>query len=1590
MKKLYFLLLLLSFKVTGISQNLTEHLIESGQSYDVVNSHSADMDNDGDKDVFTIQQTNSISWYENLGSGNFAFQRLITTKAMGAKDINTGDFDGDGDLDLVSASATDNKIAWYENLGNGYFSNTLIIDNALLSAVDVEVADVDNDGKIDVIAAGQLADQIVWYKNLGNGQFAQKQLIDAFTRVVNIKVADIDNDGFKDILAFTGSGYAVKWWLNKTDGTYEYMGTVNNSSADTRATLLTDTDSDGDLDLIIANSTNLKLYKFDNDIQDFFLPSTVYNNNDVVTMASADIDNDGDQDFVYGEVSPDAYELSWLENDGTGSYTFRVIRNTREDINSVNTEDYNNDGIIDIVYASGGTNRVNFVKGLGSDAFAPFKTISSNVQDYLHGMSPVDLDSDGDLDVVSTNGSSYGDPNRLDEEKLAWYENLGDEGFSRQKIIALQDSLGSPGFFNTADYDNDGDQDIIALNSLSGYAQVMLNDGNETFVSLSTIGSSFFEEILSYDSGDIDNDGDIDVVASIKDFNLSFIAWYENLGDGTFYQMQELVSDRDYLGGDVTINLLDFDGDGKLDIYASLYYMNKVVWYKNLGSATFGSPTELNSDIDSPSSILFDVDNDSDLDIVTVSRFDHKIVWQRKTGSTYSAEILIDSNLLFPDGLQIGDFDGDGLKDLFINHNYEMLWYKNLSGGNFSAHMHVMPLYQGVAVNPLVDMNNDSKLDILVGEIFKAKISWFENVGSACVTKVIQLNDTICQGSSYAFNGENIFEAGTYVDTLLTSNLCDSVVILNLRVKTNGCVLATCNELYISEYIKGSSFNKAIEIYNPTNENIDLSTYSVNVYINGSTTPTNSITLSGIIYADSTFVIAHPTSAVGILNMADLQTSALNFNGNDAIALTKDITNIDVIGQIGFDPGSAWTDSGISTNGMTLIRKYTNTSGNISNSAYLPSLYFDALPLDDFTNLKMHSSECQLTLCNTDSTLMVRICQGDSYTFNGNSYSNTGVYFDTIPNASLCDSVVTLNLSVNSSLKYVDTYICSNETYLFNGQNLSTPGVYFDTLANIYGCDSVVKLTLRVYQSVNYTLNQTICFGESIVVNGTTYSSSITGAIETFPNAGSNGCDSIVTINLTVRPMITGVDVRHTCGPLTWINGVTYSTNNTTATHLLPNASHFGCDSLVTLNLTIHGATSGTHTVSACESYTWINGLTYSNDNNTATHTLVGANQYGCDSIVTLNLTINLINSSLDVVTACQSYTWMNGVTYTSNNSTASFTLPNATVTGCDSIIYLELTILPAAHGTDFRNECAPFTWINGVSYSTNNTTATFALDNAAASGCDSIVHLNLSIIPPANGNDVRSECAPFTWINGITYTANNSIATFTLDNTAASGCDSIVHLMLTIIPPSVSNDVQSACESFTWIDGNTYTASNSTAIFTIPNGAASGCDSIVHLNLTINSVNSTITNSNNTLSSTVNGATYHWIDCATNTPINGATNQSFTPTVNGSYAVIATKNECVDTSACMVINNVGQNELTSTSKIILYPNPTTESTTLNLNDFSNVSIEVLDLSGKIIFKSEKINTQLYSIPSLQFAKGVYMIHVFNEEINENFELVKL
>ncbi len=289
----------------------------------------------------------------------------------------------------------------------------------------------------------------------------------------------------------------------------------------------------------------------------------------------------------------------------------------------------------------------------------------------------------------------------------------------------------------------------------------------------------------------------------------------------------------------------------------------------------------------------------------------------------------------------------------------------------------------------------------------------------------------------------------------------------------------------------------------------------------------------------------------------------------------------------------------------------------------------------------------------------------------------------------------------------------------------------------------------------------------------------------------------------------------------------------------------------------------------------------------------------------------------------------------------------------------------------DSISSCTPFTWIDGNTYSSSTNTPFVSYTDV--NGCDSIIKLNLTILSNGSVDSVSTCQNSYTWIDGNTYTTNNSTASYTYVN--MNGCDSVVTLNLTFDEIS-STDTIVSCDPITWIDGNTYSASNYSASYTYTNGAVNGCDSVVYLHFTLDVVNPGLAYYNASLQAfPPSGYTYQWIDCGNgNTPIVGETNATFTPTINGNYAVIVANSNCSDTSSCLLVDDIGINEINNFT-FSLYPNPVTNKLFISLNKVLDFEVRVIDIQGRIVY-SNKLQSNQVIIDVALLNQGVYFVEV--------------
>jgi hypothetical protein len=284
--------------------------------------YATDIDGDGDMDVLSASLLDDkIAWYENTdGAGSFGAQDVISTAADAARSVYATDIDGDGDMDVLSASNADDKIAWYENTdGAGSFGAQDVISTAADAAWSVYATDMDGDGDMDVLSASGSDDKIAWYENTdGAGTFgAQKIISTAADGAWSVYATDMDGDGDMDVLSASGSDDKIAWYEN-TDGagTFGAQKIISTAADNARSVYAIDIDGDGDMDVLSASSGDDKIAWYENtDGAGSFGAQNVISTaaSGAQSVYATDVDRDGDMDVLSASFSDD--KIAWYQSD---------------------------------------------------------------------------------------------------------------------------------------------------------------------------------------------------------------------------------------------------------------------------------------------------------------------------------------------------------------------------------------------------------------------------------------------------------------------------------------------------------------------------------------------------------------------------------------------------------------------------------------------------------------------------------------------------------------------------------------------------------------------------------------------------------------------------------------------------------------------------------------------------------------------------------------------------------------------------------------------------------------------------------------------------------------------------------------------------------------------------------------------------------------------------------------------------------------------------------------------------------------------------------------------------------------------------
>ena len=688
---------------------------------------AGDVDGDGDLDLViaidgVVYPEQSRLW-RNDGASHFSD---VTATHLPARrdpsmDVVLADLDGDGDLDLLTANwEQPNRL--YLNAGNGMFADATAqrLPADLDQSWSLTVADVDGDGDLDLLFANRGQNRL--YLNDGTAGFVDvtaSRLPVSTHNTRHIAAGDIDGDGDLDLFLSGFSGVSL---LYRNDGGnfVDVSGTqLPNLMLDTGRAVFFDMEGDGDLDLALAEwNQPYRLYA--NDGQGHFtdassrLPGGEHHWDWYVL--AADVDGDGDQDLLYPNVGKGLLYL----NDGTGHFVDATATHLPgvDDMSlAAVLGDFDGDGDLDLVTANFGQDRLRLNDGRGRFVDATPQAVPTDADETRVALLG-DVDGDGDLDMFLGNTGLVGEwsfQNRL-------YRNDGRGQFvdvTSTWLPANEDATRAAAF---GDVDGDGDLDLLVGNA-NEQDRLLRNDGGlftDVTASCMPPDQAQTTAVLLCD---VDGDGDLDAVLASFGGQTRL---YRNDGLGVFSDVTATqlplatLATRALAGGDV-------DGDGDVDLVLGTGILAAApdLLYRNDGSGAFTDVTAANLQVPAATTSCLsfgDVDGDGDLDLV------------RGAGNnSYGAENTLCLNdghgvftprLAMPylfdqtNALALGDVDHDGDLDLVVGDYGSpcKLYVNDGSGGFTDSTWQRMPADdQDLMGLALGDLDGDGDLDVVGG-----------------------------------------------------------------------------------------------------------------------------------------------------------------------------------------------------------------------------------------------------------------------------------------------------------------------------------------------------------------------------------------------------------------------------------------------------------------------------------------------------------------------------------------------------------------------------------------------------------------------------------------------------------------------------------------------------------------------------------------------------------------------------------------------------------------------------------------------------------------------------------------------------------
>ncbi len=1100
----------------------------------------------------------------------------------------------------------------------------------------------------------------------------------------------------------------------------------------------------------------------------------------------------------------------------------------------------------------------------------------------------------------------------------------------------------------------------------------------------------------------------------------------------SFTEASDLLANQ-FVNSGAALGVADMNGDGLDDIIRLHSTTQLVIEHQTIDGHFENLITGISTPLSNWSLCIDDIDKNGANDVfLGTANFPHHIVWADESGKEYNMETLSGPAIL-PQGANFADIDNDGDSDLFVcNDNGTNFIYRNDGTQNLIYDTEILNTNttpasdnSGNYASLWTDYDNDGDLDLYISKCRlgvvevtdprRINMLW-ENDGHGNFTEVAQQRGLVPFAQTWSTDFADIdndgdldvfminhdttsrlYEndgTGHYTD--ITSQAGFSPAIDNITVGIQAQFADFDGDNFVDLLISSSQGS-----YKYFRNNGDKS-FSVIFGAFQTLDPMHSYAIGDL--NNDGFLDLIAGFGMGYNNPTLISDKLFLNDGNSnnwsKIILKGTNSNINGVGAR-LEAHGSWgimireIRSGVSygiNNSLTAHFGLGSSSQIDSLVIKWPSGYHQVVANPNINETLIIEEEGCLNPPPTN--LDASICEGDSLIFGTQNLTESGQYFEIYKLPEGCDSTVILNLTVSTlSNQNISLSVCEGDSYTF--PDGSTHAITADTVhtsffTSVNNCDSIITTSLNVLPTYSFSNFDEVCQGSSYTWPDGTSSVILDAQSQTSHLLNQYNCDSIIVTSVNIIPAPNSQQYDEICQGenYTFPDGNTIQINEDFIYEIsFPNSQ--SCDSIVSYIITSLSDYNLVDSDQACvgDSYTFPDGTSFAGLTTSFSWTSHLTASTGCDSTILINLEVLEGSEFTEMVELCEgeTYKFPDGSDQIIDQDLSYTSVLNSS-NGCDSIIHTNIITKQSYLFTLSESICRgdSYTFFDGTTQFNIEEDLIHQTNFITFDGCDSIIMTDLTVIQPIEATQNILICQGDNYIfpdGSIVLDINEDFMQESLIP-ASNICDSLIITNVSVSPSYDQTVPFTICPGETIQIGDLFLENiNSDTTIIFDNNTLIGCDSIFTYNINLEEINTMVTLDQATATAVALDVSYQWFDCTTGIIIEGATEQYFTPEIDGSYAAILEGIGCITETDCIDIIGTSLQDLEFSKNINLYPNPTQDQLEINFKtNNSLIKASIYNVQGQKLISFET-KDEYIKVMTEQLDSGLYFIK-FNMEEN--------